>query len=234
MGHVAIERAVAYANERIVYGHPIGRNQGVRLPAGRGLRAAARGIACRPRGGVAIRTAASPAASRPTWASSSPPTPALAGGRPGDADPQQGFGYAAEYDIERVLEGGAADAPRPRCPRRWCSTTSPSTSSACPAATEPRFRLGSREFTPATNVGNLGDTSLLMSAAVCTITSLTASVALAARAGHVDRCPRPPAPPQGAPPGSPLRLTPARARSGWPWRRAQSTSSSTPRWTSSS
>ena len=32
IGRVAIERAVAYANERIVYGHPIGRNQGIAFP----------------------------------------------------------------------------------------------------------------------------------------------------------------------------------------------------------
>jgi acyl-CoA dehydrogenase len=32
IGRVAIERAVAYANSRIVYGHPIGRNQGIAFP----------------------------------------------------------------------------------------------------------------------------------------------------------------------------------------------------------
>ena len=32
IGRVAIERAVAYANSRVVYGHPIGKNQGVAFP----------------------------------------------------------------------------------------------------------------------------------------------------------------------------------------------------------
>ena len=32
IGRVAIERAVAYANSRVVYGHPIGKNQGIAFP----------------------------------------------------------------------------------------------------------------------------------------------------------------------------------------------------------
>ena len=32
IGRVAIEKAVAYANSRVVYGHPIGRNQGIAFP----------------------------------------------------------------------------------------------------------------------------------------------------------------------------------------------------------
>jgi acyl-CoA dehydrogenase len=32
IGRAAIARAVAYANERVVYGHPIGRNQGISFP----------------------------------------------------------------------------------------------------------------------------------------------------------------------------------------------------------
>jgi hypothetical protein len=52
IGRVAIERASRY-NSRIVYGHPIGRNQGIASRWPKATPAARRG-ACRPGGVVAI------------------------------------------------------------------------------------------------------------------------------------------------------------------------------------
>ena len=47
IGRVALDRAVAYAKERVVFGRPIGQNQGHRLPPRRGTCTATR---CRPDG----------------------------------------------------------------------------------------------------------------------------------------------------------------------------------------
>ena len=55
IGKVSVRTAVEYANQRRVFGRPIGQNQGDRLPAGRGAHAAARRRAGRPRGVLALR-----------------------------------------------------------------------------------------------------------------------------------------------------------------------------------
>ena len=89
-----------YANEREVFGRPIGVEPGRAVPARAGLRQPRGRRSHALEGGGAVRRAASPAAPRPTWPRCSPPT------RPGQAgnaalDTHGGFGFAAEYDIER-------------------------------------------------------------------------------------------------------------------------------------
>jgi acyl-CoA dehydrogenase len=99
IGRVALRRAVAYAGERVVFGRPIGQNQGIAFPLARAhmeLRAAElavreaswrydRGLPC----GEAANTAKFLAAE--------------AGYRAADQAVQThgGMGYASEYDVER-------------------------------------------------------------------------------------------------------------------------------------
>ena len=70
-----IAKATGYAKERIVFGRPIGQNQGVQFPIARRLCPDARGRADGARGGGALRGRRATAARRPTWRSCSPPTP---------------------------------------------------------------------------------------------------------------------------------------------------------------
>jgi len=99
IGRAALRRAVAYAGERVVFGRPIGQNQGIAFPLARAhmeLRAAElavreaawrhdRGLPC----GEAANTAKFLAAE--------------AGYRAADQAVQThgGMGYASEYDVER-------------------------------------------------------------------------------------------------------------------------------------
>jgi acyl-CoA dehydrogenase len=99
IGRVAIERAVAYANERIVYGHPIGRNQGIAFPlaeayarlhaAGLVVREAGwrydNGLPCGEQANLGKFLAADAAFTAADQAMQT----------------HGGFGYATEYDIER-------------------------------------------------------------------------------------------------------------------------------------
>ena len=132
IGRVALRRAVAYANERVVFGRPIGKNQGISFPladAHMRLRAAemmireasARydaGLPCGEEANTAKYLAADAAyeaadrACRRTAGWGTPPstTWSATGARPGSS-------------------------ASPRSPRRWSSTTSPSTCSDCPGRT---------------------------------------------------------------------------------------------------
>ncbi len=99
IGRVSIRKAVAYANERVVYGHPIGRNQGVAFPlaaayarlnaAELAIREASwrydNGLHCGEQANIAKWLAAD------------------AGFQAADQAMQThgGFGYASEYDVER-------------------------------------------------------------------------------------------------------------------------------------
>lgn len=98
-GRFLLDRAVAYANERVVFGRPIGANQGIQFPLARAyaaLRAAdlvrfdaARrydeGIACGPEANMAKLLA-----SEASWMAAN-----------AAIDTHGGFGFAVEYDIER-------------------------------------------------------------------------------------------------------------------------------------
>lgn len=99
IGRAALRKAVGYANERIVYGHPIGRNQGIAFPLAEAyaqlhaaelvIREASwrydRGLPCAEAANMAKLLAAD------------------AGFRAADQAMQTlgGFGYATEYDVER-------------------------------------------------------------------------------------------------------------------------------------
>jgi acyl-CoA dehydrogenase len=99
IGRVALERAVAYANERIVYGRPIGKNQGIAFPladAYAHLHAASlvvreagwrydQGLPCGEQANLAKLLAADAAFTAADRAMQT----------------HGGFGYATEYDIER-------------------------------------------------------------------------------------------------------------------------------------
>jgi acyl-CoA dehydrogenase len=99
IGRVAIERAVAYANERVVYGRPIGQNQGIAFPladAYAHLHAASlvvreagwrydHGLPCGEQANLAKLLAADAAFTAADRAMQT----------------HGGFGYASEYDIDR-------------------------------------------------------------------------------------------------------------------------------------
>ena len=99
IGRVAIERAVAYANERIVYDRPIGKNQGIAFPLAEAyarLHAASlvvreagwrydRGLPCGEQANLGKFLAADAAFTAADQAMQT----------------HGGFGYATEYDIER-------------------------------------------------------------------------------------------------------------------------------------
>ena len=99
IGHASIKRAVRYANERVVFGRPIGKNQGIAFPLAEAharlhaaelvIREASfrydRGLPCGEHANTAKFLAAD------------------AGYRAADQAMQTlgGFGYAKEYDVER-------------------------------------------------------------------------------------------------------------------------------------
>ena len=99
-GRFFLERAVAYAGEREVFGRPIGANQGVQFPLARAHMAVEAADLMRWKAAWLYERGRARAGPRPTWRSSSPRRP------PGQAanaalDAHGGFGFAAEYDIER-------------------------------------------------------------------------------------------------------------------------------------
>ena len=99
IGRVALERAVAYANERVVYGRPIGKNQGIAFPladAYAHLHAASlvvreagwrydHGLPCGEQANLAKLLASDAAFTAADRAMQT----------------HGGFGYASEYDIDR-------------------------------------------------------------------------------------------------------------------------------------
>ena len=69
-----IDKATAYAKERVVFGRPIGQNQGVQFPIARAY-AQMRAAELMVREAAALYEPGATAAPRPTWRSCSPPTP---------------------------------------------------------------------------------------------------------------------------------------------------------------
>ena len=124
-----IDRATAYAKERVLFGRPIGQNQGVQFPIARCLCADARRRADGARGGARCtrpaRTAASEAnmakllAAEASWAAADM-----------CVQTHGGFGFAEEFDIERKFRETRLYTWRRSRPT-WCCPTSPSTCSAC-------------------------------------------------------------------------------------------------------
>ena len=99
-GYWFIDKATAYAKERVVFGRPIGQNQGVQFPIAESLYRGRGGELDALRGLPSVRRAASPAGRRRTWRSISPPK---ASWEAANACIQShgGFGFAGEYDVER-------------------------------------------------------------------------------------------------------------------------------------
>jgi acyl-CoA dehydrogenase len=98
-GHYLVKRAVQYASERVVFGKPIGANQGVQFPLARAhmaLEAADlmrwKGISLYENGRDcgAEANMAKFLASEASWAAAN-----------AAVDAHGGFGFAAEYDVER-------------------------------------------------------------------------------------------------------------------------------------
>jgi acyl-CoA dehydrogenase len=98
-GRFFLDRAVAYANDRTVFGRPIGANQGVQFPLARAYTALAGADLMRKKGaalfdaGKACGAEANIAklmASEASWAAAN-----------ACMDTHGGFGFAVEYDIER-------------------------------------------------------------------------------------------------------------------------------------
>jgi acyl-CoA dehydrogenase len=98
-GHFFVERAVAYSTERVVFGRPIGQNQGVQFPIARAYAAIEAADLVR-RQAAALFDAAQPCAphanmakllaSEASWQAANASMDALGG-----------YGFAEEYDVER-------------------------------------------------------------------------------------------------------------------------------------
>ncbi len=99
-GYWFIDKATKYAKERVVFGRPIGQNQGVQFPIAEAYIEVEAANLMRFKACDAVRRAASPAARRPTWRSY---LAAKASWEAANACLQfhGGFGFAAEYDVER-------------------------------------------------------------------------------------------------------------------------------------
>jgi alkylation response protein AidB-like acyl-CoA dehydrogenase len=101
IGQDALRRATRYARERVVFGRPIGQNQGIQHPLAERWMALEAAWAMVMKGAW-LYDSTSPAAPRPKPPSSSARAPAT------DACLQAvlthgGFGYAKEYHVERLL-----------------------------------------------------------------------------------------------------------------------------------
>jgi acyl-CoA dehydrogenase len=94
-----IEKASAYAKERVVFGRPIGQNQGIQFPIARAY-AQMRAAELMVQEAAGFTRPARTAARKPTWPRCSPP---MHPGRRPKACVQThgGFGFAEEYDVER-------------------------------------------------------------------------------------------------------------------------------------
>ena len=99
IGRVALDRAVAYANERVVFDRPIGQNQGLAFPLAdarmrlRGAELAVRDASARYDAGLPCGEAANTAKYLAAEAGFLAADRAL--------QTHGGMGYAAEYDVER-------------------------------------------------------------------------------------------------------------------------------------
>ena len=132
-GRWFIERAVRYANERIVFNRPIGKNQGVQFPIARAhvnVEAADLMRARRP----SCSTPGSRAGPRPTWPSCSRPTPR--GRRPTWPCRRTAASASPRTTTSSGSSGRLACTRWRRSRRTSFFPTSPSTCSACRAPSD--------------------------------------------------------------------------------------------------
>ena len=99
-GRWFVERASRYASERVVFGRPIGANQGVQFPIARAHAAVEAADLMRWKAAWLLRRRASRAAPRRTWRSCSRREASWQAAN-ACLDTHGGFGFAAEYDVER-------------------------------------------------------------------------------------------------------------------------------------
>jgi acyl-CoA dehydrogenase len=102
LGFAALERATRYAKERVVFGRPIGQNQGVAASAGQVRGPNFPRPSCSPTRPLRFTTKGSSAARKRTPRSISAPKPASPPARPAVLA-HGGMGYAKEYDVERYM-----------------------------------------------------------------------------------------------------------------------------------
>ena len=98
-GRFFLDRAVAYANERQVFGRPIGANQGVQFPLARAYAALAGADLMRKKG-AALFDVGKPCGTEANLAKMMASEASWAAGN-ACLDTHGGFGFAVEYDIER-------------------------------------------------------------------------------------------------------------------------------------
>jgi acyl-CoA dehydrogenase len=98
-GRFFLDRAVAYANNRKVFGRPIGANQGVQFPLARAYAALAGADLMRKKA-AALFDAGKPCGTEANLAKMMASEASWAAGN-ACLDTHGGFGFAVEYDIER-------------------------------------------------------------------------------------------------------------------------------------
>jgi acyl-CoA dehydrogenase len=98
-GRFFLDRAVAYANNRNVFGRPIGANQGVQFPLARAYAALAGADLMRKKA-AALFDAGKPCGTEANLAKMMASEASWAAGN-ACLDTHGGFGFAVEYDIER-------------------------------------------------------------------------------------------------------------------------------------
>ncbi len=99
-GYWFIDKATRYAGERVVFGRPIGRNQGVQFPIAEAYIEVEAADLMRYQGVPSCSTRIGPAAPRPTWPSTWPPKASWEAANV-CLQTHGGFGFAREYDVER-------------------------------------------------------------------------------------------------------------------------------------
>ena len=99
-GRWFVEKATAYASERVVFGRPIGAEPGRPVPDRAGARPDRGGRPDALQGRLAVRAGPARAAPRRTWPSCSRAEASWAAAN-ACLDTHGGFGFAEEYDVER-------------------------------------------------------------------------------------------------------------------------------------
>jgi acyl-CoA dehydrogenase len=123
-----IQKATHYAGERVVFGRPIGQNQGVQFPIARAyinMRAAELMV----REAAPFTKPARTAAPKPTWRSTSPPK--RHGPPPTCACKPTAVSVSRKNSTSSASFARRGSIPSRRSRPIWCCRTSPSTCSAC-------------------------------------------------------------------------------------------------------
>ena len=131
-GRWLVERAARYATQRVVFGKPIGANQGVQFPIAQAYAHVEAAALVRDKAAAAVRRGQ--ALRRRGEHGEAAGVGGLLGGRERLHDAHGGYGFAAEYDVERKFREARLSWWRPST-TTWSWPSSASTSSACLGAT---------------------------------------------------------------------------------------------------